>query len=61
MTSKKRLDVLLVEKGLARSRARAQRLIMAGEVLVNGHDQPLGAGTAAGQALFDQQNVQSFL
>jgi len=36
MTSKKRLDVLLVEKGLARSRARAQRLIMAGEVLVNG-------------------------
>ena len=36
MTSKERLDVLLVEKGLARSRARAQRLIMAGEVLVNG-------------------------
>jgi len=36
MILKKRLDVLLVEKGLARSRARAQRLIMAGEVLVNG-------------------------
>lgn len=34
--SKKRLDVLLVEKGLAHSRARAQRLIMAGEVLVSG-------------------------
>jgi len=36
MAEKKRLDILLVEKGLARSRARAQRLIMAGEVLVNG-------------------------
>jgi len=36
MKSKKRLDVLLVEKGLSPSRARAQRLIMAGEVLVNG-------------------------
>jgi 23S rRNA (cytidine1920-2'-O)/16S rRNA (cytidine1409-2'-O)-methyltransferase len=36
MTPKKRLDVLLVESGLAHSRARAQRLIMAGEVLVNG-------------------------
>jgi 23S rRNA (cytidine1920-2'-O)/16S rRNA (cytidine1409-2'-O)-methyltransferase len=36
MNQKKRLDVLLVEKGLARSRARAQRLIMVGEVLVNG-------------------------
>ena len=36
MKSKKRLDVLLVEKGLSPSRARAQRLIMAGGVLVNG-------------------------
>jgi 23S rRNA (cytidine1920-2'-O)/16S rRNA (cytidine1409-2'-O)-methyltransferase len=36
MAKKTRLDVLLVGKGLARSRARAQRLIMAGEVLVNG-------------------------
>jgi 23S rRNA (cytidine1920-2'-O)/16S rRNA (cytidine1409-2'-O)-methyltransferase len=33
---KRRLDQLLVERGLAGSRARAQALIMAGQVLVNG-------------------------
>ncbi len=32
--AKKRLDVLLVERGLAESRAKAQALIMAGEVTV---------------------------
>lgn len=32
---KKRLDVILVEKGLAKNRQRAQALIMAGKVLVN--------------------------
>ncbi len=35
---KKRLDVLLVERGLADSRARAQALVMAG--LVPGYDKP---------------------
>lgn len=34
--SKKRLDVLLVERGLVESRERGKRLIMAGEVLVDG-------------------------
>lgn len=34
--SKKRLDVLLAEKGLAESRSQAQRLIMAGQVRVDG-------------------------
>jgi 23S rRNA (cytidine1920-2'-O)/16S rRNA (cytidine1409-2'-O)-methyltransferase len=33
---KQRLDVALVERGLAETRARAQALVMAGEVLVNG-------------------------
>ncbi len=35
-TEKKRLDVLLVERGLAESRQRAQGLILAGQVRVNG-------------------------
>ena len=35
---KKRLDVLLVERGLAESRAQAQALVLAG--LVRGHDKP---------------------
>ncbi|MDT8897468.1 TlyA family RNA methyltransferase [Thermanaerothrix sp. 4228-RoL] len=33
---KERLDVLMVERGLAESRAKAQRLIMAGQVRVGG-------------------------
>lgn len=35
-TGKKRLDLLLVERGLAESRERARTCIMAGEILVNG-------------------------
>ena len=33
---KERLDILVAERGLAESRSLAQRLIMAGQVLVNG-------------------------
>ncbi len=33
---KQRLDLVLMERGLAETRARAQALVMAGEVLVNG-------------------------
>ncbi|MFW6021934.1 MAG: TlyA family RNA methyltransferase [Halanaerobiaceae bacterium] len=45
MASKKRLDVLLVEKGLFNSRSKAKRSIMAGKILVD--DQVIDkAGTA---------------
>lgn len=36
MANKKRLDILLVEKGLCESRERAKALIMAGQVYVDG-------------------------
>ena len=36
MKNKKRLDVVLVERGLAESRQKAQAVIMAGQVYVNG-------------------------
>lgn len=36
MADKKRLDVLLTERGLAESRQKAQGMIMAGQVFVNG-------------------------
>ncbi len=46
MTSmkKERLDLLVTERGLAGSREQAQRLILAGQILVDGHSQ-----TKAGQ------------
>ena len=49
MTSRKdriRLDVLIFERGLAGSREKAQAMILAGEVLVNGT-----AAAKAGQAV----------
>ncbi len=36
MPAKRRLDLLLVERGLAKSRQKAQTAILAGDVLVNG-------------------------
>jgi 23S rRNA (cytidine1920-2'-O)/16S rRNA (cytidine1409-2'-O)-methyltransferase len=36
VATKTRLDVLLVERGLAETRSQAQRLVMAGQVRVNG-------------------------
>jgi len=36
MTTRQRLDLLLMDRGLADSREKAQALIMAGEVLVGG-------------------------
>ena len=40
MTGKSRLDVLLVERGLAESREKARALILAGAVLVEGRPAP---------------------
>jgi len=37
---KERLDALMVSRGLAESREQAQRLVMAGQVLVGGHASP---------------------
>jgi 23S rRNA (cytidine1920-2'-O)/16S rRNA (cytidine1409-2'-O)-methyltransferase len=39
-SKKERLDLLLVARGLAESREQAQRMIMAGQVLVGGHASP---------------------
>ena len=48
MKNKLRLDVLLVERGLAPSRERARALILAGQVRVNGQPQTKsGSGVAA--------------
>jgi 23S rRNA (cytidine1920-2'-O)/16S rRNA (cytidine1409-2'-O)-methyltransferase len=49
---KRRLDVLLVDRGLAPSRQRAQALILSGVVLVNG--QPAGK---AGAAIADDAEI----
>lgn len=47
MENKKRLDVLLTEQGLADSRAKAQALITAGQVYVNGSSvNKAGAGVS---------------
>lgn len=45
LMAKIRLDILLVERGLAESRSQAQRLVMAGQVRVNGQvvDKPAAA------------------
>lgn len=51
--AKKRLDVILVERGLAQSRERAQALILSGNVLVK--DQPC---TKAGTAFPDDIEIR---
>lgn len=50
---KERLDILLVERGLAPSRERARALIMAGQVVVDDH-----AAEKAGQAVSPEADIR---
>ena len=53
MKNKKRLDVVMVERGLAESRQKAQAVIMAGQVFVD--DQKVDK---AGAPVTEGQNVE---
>ena len=53
MTVKQRLDKLMVERGMAPSREKAQALIMAGQVVVGDH-----AAQKAGQQVTDEVEIR---
>jgi len=52
-TEKRRLDVLLVERGLVESRQRAQGMILAGQVLVRGQKQEKAGALVATDAAIE--------
>jgi len=56
-----RVDVLLVERGLAESRAQAQRLVMAGQVRADGQVVPKPATTVPADALLEVDQGPPFV
>ncbi len=58
---KKRVDVLMVERGLCPSRAVAQRLVMAGEVRVNGQLVLKASSTVPGNADIEIEQPPPFV
>jgi len=58
---KTRLDVLLVERGLAESRTAAQRLVMAGQVRVNGQLASRSAVAVPPDCLIEVEQVPPFV
>jgi 23S rRNA (cytidine1920-2'-O)/16S rRNA (cytidine1409-2'-O)-methyltransferase len=58
---KERLDVLVVARGFAESREQAQRLVMAGQVLVDGHASPKSGHKISADADITVRNVDRFV
>ena len=56
-----RLDQLLVEKGLAESREKAKRLIMSGQILVDGHPAPKPGHNLAPDHLIVLKEAERFV
>lgn len=54
---KKRLDVLLVERGLATSREKAKAMIMAGEVLVDNEREDKAGSMFPEEVEIDRKSV----
>jgi len=58
---KERLDVLVVERGLCESREQAQRLILAGLVMVNGHPHTKAGQRVEREALLELKAQAPFV
>ncbi len=61
MPAKQRLDVLMVRRGLAESRAKAQTAIMAGDVLVNGEPNVRQASSVPPDSVVELVRPQRFV